>query len=789
MPCVPVSCRPTFSGPGFVAGADRLRSPFAPPPLTSPPPPPEEIASVLPERLELSSDTVSTVQEREDRRPLARLFARASLVAASLMLPGTPLAAVAVPPVAVQAAPVPLDTQAPAFVDAVHAILEPESRHLAPELARYLQGLPPGFLRAAGSSGVRVWLKPAGVEHVPATLFREDGQPLDEVENAWKKWHKAPSAAHGLMSLPDHRSAFVSPLGDVSVGDAATGQLVPYGKVSTLKDLAHRWGQAVYGTDLSTLPSDRAELEHLLAVMNPDLDPAAPLPAGREIYLPVSVPYQGQSMTTSTMTLVAELNASLPGEPSPRFFQFSDLLVIPEASLHSTAGSDRAQVLEGLGRVALRLIDEDGRYGFEHSSELAALAAEAQERGLDASLADPVDFYARAFAEYFAPSAAGSPAGKDGSSWATTRPLIERDLRWLQARQDGRPPSAPPALDEPSGGAATSCQRIPGPADAVRTEMLDTVTLQERYGRNAPLLEEMADPGSRKQFGTAIQHDLGIVPTGVLQQAKDKGLRIHVLPGGATTIPARLIPEDAAGPFPAARTVRVETDRIPLNGRDRVAPPPFAGRTLADVARDHGARSPEEVQRFVEIAAQQNGLDSSVRLEAGQTLKVPDLYFYEGRSYTLERRREIEQMNQAAENSAGFFRFWEDRSVAPILVVKEKHLCTHTPDAPQKNILLHEMGHVTEYLALDDSGYREAHNLEMLQIRASAVRTPSEMLTGYSRVHPAEEYADAFEAYFTADRPGAPPSPDQANDAALTASNPRLRSLIERDLQRLAGEG
>lgn len=724
---------------------------------------------------------------------LPRLAAHIGLIAATTLLPtaaGAAAAAVAAPPLTAAPPVAALVAPAPAVSAPTESrprsLLEPSSARYSDALDLALRRVPRPVIDAVRSRETRIWVVPHGARHVPAALLHEDGQPLADVARDWRRWQAAPTDVHGLMSMPDHRAAFVSPDGDVTVPDLMTGHAVSYGRIATLRDLAARWGASLYGTDPASLPTDLKALESLLAVMNPHVSSsAATLPAGIELRLPVSVPYQGRAYSLATMALVAEVNARLADGEAVSHLPFSGLLAVREDAL---ASSKADAVVEGIGRMMTRIIDEDPRYGFEHATAIAVLASDAEASGrIDTTLGDPAAFYARAFAETYRPDHGAPPRVGDAATWAEAKALVARDVQWLAGRQ-ARPPALPDTGTGNEGGespkAPRTCAANPGPQSPVRTEMLDAATLRDRYARNSEILSHMTDPASWSRHGDAIVRDLGIVPPGLLEEAQRAGLRIFILPQGETQVPAHLFPEDAVEPAPEARTVQVERAPFVINPIDASTAPPRAGQTLADIARARGATTPAEVDLFVTRAALFNDLPAAAPLASGQTLRLPDVHFYQGRRYSGETMQDIALMNQATGGSAGFFRFWEDGRIAPVLMVKEQHLCEHTEQASQKRILLHEMGHVAEYLALRDPQTRDAHQQAMTDIRASAARTPSEMLTTYSRVHPAEQYADAFEAWFTADRPGLPVTPEQANDAALRQANPRLRSLIESELER-----
>lgn len=719
---------------------------------------------------------------------LPRLAAHVGLLAATTLLPAAAsVARLAAPPLSTPSAPalsLVATTSRTARSMHARALLEPSSARFGPALERALSRVPESVIDGVRDRGTRIWVVPSGTRHLPAALLTEDGQPLVDVARDWRRWQADPNAVHGLMSMPDHRAAFISPDGEVSVPDAVTGQSVPYGKIATLRDLAVRWGTSLYGTDATTLPRDLNALENLLLVMNPDIaSTTAPLPRGLELRLPTSVPYQGHAYAVSSMTLVAEINSTLAQGRSVQDFPFSNLIAVPEEAL---TPSTAHPVVEIMGRQLIRLIDEDARFGFNHASELAALASDAETRGqIDGELADPVAFYAHAFAKTFSASAESASRTDDAAVWAPTQALIRRDLQWLAQRPAHPPTPATPAPEDTPLSAPVTCPSVPGPDSPVRTEMLDAATLRGRHARNTATLAQMTDADSWTRHSDAIVHDLGIVPPGLLEKAKQEGVRIYVLPEGATQVPARLFAEDAAVPQPEARAVAVaRADAFTLNGTDPIDAPPRDRQTLADVARARGAATPAEIDLFVAQASSLNTLRPDAPLTAGQSVRLPDLHFYQDQRYTAQTLRDIEQMNRSITSSAGFFRFWEDGRFRPVLVVKEKHLCERKDQASQKRVLLHELGHVAEFLALHDPATRADHEAAMRAIRASAARNPSEMLTTYARVHPAEQYADAFEAWFTADRPGLPITAEQANEAALRAANPRLLERIEADLAR-----
>jgi len=180
-------------------------------------------------------------------------------------------------------------------------------------------------------------------------------------------------------------------------------------------------------------------------------------------------------------------------------------------------------------------------------------------------------------------------------------------------------------------------------------------------------------------------------------------------------------------------------------------------------------------------------LTTASLLSAGTRLRIPDLFYYQGKRFTSAAMKEIRETNRHL-SSSGFLHFSDQGLFKPLLFVKEENLCEPRERGDHKRILLHEFGHVAEFLVLGDRGCGAHHMEAMGQIRTRALSNPAGLLPDYSTIHPAEEYADGFEAYHTARRtPGTSAEQNNADFEDLSARNVPLMKLIEEDLAHCAG--
>jgi hypothetical protein len=259
----------------------------------------------------------------------------------------------------------------------------------------------------------------------------------------------------------------------------------------------------------------------------------------------------------------------------------------------------------------------------------------------------------------------------------------------------------------------------------------------------APVLGDMSAP-----YRAVVSDALAELPMEVSEALVEAGYQIRVVesdgppPFGFTPYPVDALQD--ADPAQTAGTGR----KRELNGAALIAERSDPYFTFADLARQRGAESREEVAEMARIAARLNP-DLALPngdLPPGRTMLIPDYYYWRGQRVPTSAWLAI---TQEAQGIAG---------------TTFDHRIDHT-DAPEKLILMsasafrdplvhfyvhHEIGHaVADILATRDPAFsRQLH--DRMAIRMEADRAGKTLLRPYAGTEPDEFLADAFASRFLA---------------------------------------
>lgn len=312
---------------------------------------------------------------------------------------------------------------------------------------------------------------------------------------------------------------------------------------------------------------------------------------------------------------------------------------------------------------------------------------------------------------------------------------------------------------------------------APTTSPEDLQRLADHYATNAPIIDAMIDPEATPAQITHIQRDLGVLPTNLLAEARTQGLRIWVANPGVKEVPVRFFTQKA----PDLATGKVDKEPCTVGPTLAQAPTskggkqsaeerkaanpdePHAGDTIETLARRRGASTPEQIDAFVRLTVKMNPLkggkpfDPQAPLAEGQKVNIPDLGFYQGVAVRASKLGGIRNANASLSKPtvAGFY-----NSGSHLLMIRS----TALPDASKTmggaRAIIHEFGHAAEDLISDDEIVGRKHVDNMVAQSDIAVAKYNKgddlaFITDYATTNRGEHYAEAFEAYFTADRPDA----------------------------------
>ncbi|NDD30409.1 MAG: hypothetical protein EB084_19295 [Proteobacteria bacterium] len=252
--------------------------------------------------------------------------------------------------------------------------------------------------------------------------------------------------------------------------------------------------------------------------------------------------------------------------------------------------------------------------------------------------------------------------------------------------------------------------------------------------------------GLRAPYRATVEAALAALPPEVPHALADAGYRILVVepdgpaPFGFTPYPVdALRGADVSQAVPKGRKLELNGARITVERSD----PYF---TFADLARQRGAETPDEVAEMAGIAAALNkGLAApNGDIAPGQSIKIPDYYYWRGQRVPTQAWLALTQEAQGIAGTT-FDHQIEETDAPPRLILMS---ASAFRDPLIAFYLHHEMGHaVADVLASRDAAYASALH-EKMGARMEADRAAGTLLRPYAGSEPDEFLADAFAARF-----------------------------------------